>query len=159
MILGLPRSRTAWLANFFTTEKTFCFHEPLAKMYSYREIESLKTDRITGLADTGLGWFDLSIYPCKKVIIHRAVNDVNRALKRKGMSVDMSILADRLKHVDGLHIEYEQINERLPEIWQYCTNLPYDELRGEALKNFNVQVLDLPIDEEKINSLRAEITC
>lgn len=26
-ILGLPRSRTAWLANLFTTDRTHCFHE------------------------------------------------------------------------------------------------------------------------------------
>jgi hypothetical protein len=28
-ITGLPRSRTAWLANLFTTDRTLCFHEPL----------------------------------------------------------------------------------------------------------------------------------
>lgn len=27
-ITGLPRSRTAWLANFFTTDGTLCFHDP-----------------------------------------------------------------------------------------------------------------------------------
>ena len=26
-ITGLPRSRTAWLANFFTTQTAFCFHD------------------------------------------------------------------------------------------------------------------------------------
>lgn len=27
-ILGLPRSRTAWLSNWFTTEYSFCLHDP-----------------------------------------------------------------------------------------------------------------------------------
>jgi hypothetical protein len=27
-ITGLPRSRTAWLANLFTTDRTICYHEP-----------------------------------------------------------------------------------------------------------------------------------
>jgi len=27
-ICGYPRSRTAWLANLFTTDTTLCFHEP-----------------------------------------------------------------------------------------------------------------------------------
>lgn len=29
-ITGLPRSRTAWLANFFTTENCFCYHDALS---------------------------------------------------------------------------------------------------------------------------------
>ena len=28
-VIGLPRSRTAWLANFLTTGSSFCFHEAL----------------------------------------------------------------------------------------------------------------------------------
>jgi hypothetical protein len=28
-ITGLPRSRTAWLANLFTTDRSLCFHEPV----------------------------------------------------------------------------------------------------------------------------------
>lgn len=31
-ITGLPRTRTAWLANLFCTESTVCFHEPTAKV-------------------------------------------------------------------------------------------------------------------------------
>lgn len=30
-ITGLPRSRTSWLANLFTSERSFCFHEKLAE--------------------------------------------------------------------------------------------------------------------------------
>lgn len=29
-ISGLPRSRTAWLANLFTTDRTFCYHDALS---------------------------------------------------------------------------------------------------------------------------------
>ncbi len=28
-VTGLPRSRTAWLANLLTTDRTLCFHEPI----------------------------------------------------------------------------------------------------------------------------------
>lgn len=28
-ITGLPRSRTAWMANFFTTGESFCFHDAM----------------------------------------------------------------------------------------------------------------------------------
>lgn len=33
-ITGLPRSRTAWLANLFTTDTTLCWHEPLEPISS-----------------------------------------------------------------------------------------------------------------------------
>lgn len=157
MILALPRSRTAWLANFLTTEKTFCYHDPLANMWSYRDVSSLKMDRITGVADTGLALFDLSIFDCKKLIIERSLNDVYASLDKFLPEVDLSNLNEKLYRIEGLRIGFDEINERLEEIWDYCTGLPFDALRADQLKNMNVQVMNLPIDINKIESLRAEI--
>ena len=30
MVIGLPRSRTTWMANWLTTTDTLCLHDPLA---------------------------------------------------------------------------------------------------------------------------------
>lgn len=159
MIIALPRSRTTWLSNFLITDKTFCFHDPLAEMSSYHEILNLRTNRqITGIADTGIAWFDLSIFPCKKLIIERDLSTVNAEMSAMlGMDIDMSDLSARIASIEGLRVKFEDINERLEEIWTYCTRLPYDALRGNYLKNMNVQVKDLPIDLKRLESLRTEI--
>jgi len=160
MVIALPRSRTTWLANFLTTDKTFCYHDPLAEMSSYKEILELKTDRLTGIADTGIGYFDLSLFDCPKVIIERDLNAVNAEMSELlGIDIDMSDLNARIASIDGLHIQFDEINERLAEIWTHCTNLPYDRLRGDYLKHMNIQVKDLPIDEARLQSLRSEIKC
>jgi hypothetical protein len=39
-ILGLPRSRTAWLANLLTTEKVHCFHDLLG-LLPFPELKTL----------------------------------------------------------------------------------------------------------------------
>jgi hypothetical protein len=158
MVIALPRSRTTWLANFLTTEKTFCYHDPLAEMSSYKELLGLKTDRLTGIADTGIGFFDLSIFDCPKVIIERDLSAVNEEMSDLlGISIDMSDLNNRMASIEGLRIKFEDINDRLEEIWKHCTGLPFDRLRGDYLKNMNIQVKDLPIDEVRLSSLRSEI--
>jgi hypothetical protein len=160
MIIALPRSRTTWLANFLTTEKTFCFHDPLAEMYSYKEVLNLNTDRLTGIADTGIGWFDTSIFDCRKLIIERPVSDVNKEMSSLlGQEIDLTPLWANMQRIEALRVPFDQINERLEEIWTYCTELPYDALRAEYLINMNVQVIELPLNAERLNSLRSEITC
>ena len=160
MIVALPRSRTTWLANFLTTDKTFCFHDPLAEMSSYRELFALKTDRITGIADTGIGYFDLAEFHCPKVIIERDLSAVNAEMSAMlGMDIDLSDLSRRIASIEGLRIGFDEINDRLEEIWDHCTGLPFDSLRAEHLKNMNVQVRELPINPARIESLRAEIKC
>jgi hypothetical protein len=31
IVLGLPRSATTWLANWLTTDRSLCLHDPFAK--------------------------------------------------------------------------------------------------------------------------------
>ena len=58
-ITGLPRSRTAWLANFFTTQTAFCRHDALKDGWTaefLRDRLNVPMDGIThaGDADTAL---------------------------------------------------------------------------------------------------------
>jgi hypothetical protein len=43
-ITGLPRSRTAWLANWLTTATSRCYHEGVLLAKSYAEYRQLMTD-------------------------------------------------------------------------------------------------------------------
>ena len=51
-ITGLPRSRTAWLANLFTTEESVCHHEPARGMGALL-MDGWRKSRI-GISDASL---------------------------------------------------------------------------------------------------------
>jgi len=84
-IVGLPRSRTAWLANLLTFGECFCFHEALAHVQSPQNLPQLfaNTDlNIVGDADPSVPLFHVEIaelFPeAKYVFIDR---DYDCALK------------------------------------------------------------------------------
>lgn len=139
-IAALPRSRTKWLSNFLTYGGAFCCHEgeyfDQASGYTY-----------LGDANTT---FCLYGVPCEGpiVVIRRNKNDVIESLIRifgypDKMPEIVGLLETGLNNINGLHINYNDINERLEEIWQYCIpSIQYDPLRAEALKKSRIEVND-----------------
>jgi hypothetical protein len=59
-ITGIPRSRTAWFANFLTTENAFCFHDAMKDGWSVEHVFNLFQKRASdgfefvGDSDSGL---------------------------------------------------------------------------------------------------------
>lgn len=85
LITGLPRSRTSWLANLFTTGNQFCYHDLLAKVDSLEHF----TDMLAGGrgdSDAGL----MLIFPLVKqilpdarwLLVLREPDDCKASLKR-----------------------------------------------------------------------------
>ena len=61
-VTGLPRSRTAWLANLLTYGEAFCWHDLLGRCASLEELKERFHATACGYtavgnADSGLGWF------------------------------------------------------------------------------------------------------
>ena len=52
----------------------------------------------------------------------------------------MEIEKERLDGIEGLHIPFDDIDDRLEDIWTYLTDKPFDHERAEMLKDFNIQV-------------------
>lgn len=144
-ILGLPRSRTAWLANFMTYNGFHCMHEGLNGCYN---IEEYKTKLLTvhGDANTGLVMYNFRDYfPfARTVIIDSSITEsVQYGLKvlNHDYTSEMLDMKTRLDDVRGLHIPIASINKELPTIWAYLTHdAPYDEKRAKLLKSLNIQV-------------------
>jgi len=125
-IIGLPRSRTYWLSQFLG-----CLHEGIYYYPKYSDF--LKSDH-SGDSTTVLPLIRNQIRNEKKVIIHRDVKDVDKSLiKLFGITKDFS--SWRLHEEDGLHIEFNEINDRLEEIWDYCKSSPFPVMRAEIMKN------------------------
>lgn len=134
MIIGLPRSRTTWFANLLTTGNSICLHDPLSK-WSIGQINNLYPDKYLGIADTSLyltGVGFINSLPYKKVIIHRNYIDVCKSL-------GLAPVRGNLSSIEGLHIEFDEIDDRIQQIWEYCLDIPFDAERCELLKDYNVQ--------------------
>lgn len=150
-VTGLPRSRTAWFANYFTSGDVFCWHEAMNGITSKDEYYARMSDpryRLIGNADSGL-YLGGYIEGCPLVVIERDVDEVNDGLKAKGFYGCRDILLEEqaaLADMGGLHVDYYDIPKRLGEIHEYCIDTPYDELRGIQLMNMNVQLQSIEPD-------------
>lgn len=86
-ITGLPRSRTAWLANLFTTGAQVCHHDLLGKVDSLAEFElKLRAAAVAGDADSGLVWIFpklRELYPAARwLLIERDPADSVASIQR-----------------------------------------------------------------------------
>lgn len=78
IVTGLPRSKTAWIANFLTVGDSFCFHEGFNRGVFHVD------SKIVGIADSGACINHKEIrdrFPnAKWVIVKRDVEEVNKSL-------------------------------------------------------------------------------
>ena len=153
LITGLPRSRTAWLANLLTTRETLCHHEGLIEARNKSEYEAmLYSDTATvGDANTILAlpcYSEVLELTTKVVVIHRKIEEVIRSSEVfLGASLEGKVQvfeeqSYRLGKIRGLHINFEDINQRIQEIWEYCTPEPFSRVRTNKLMQLNVQTMN-----------------
>lgn len=157
MILGLPRSRTQWLANFMTTSDVFCWHELTARVGSLDEfMDRLKLKyKYVGVSDT-VAYLIEQKFNCPKVIIHRDIKECNRSSQKLyGTGQDFTDMftkaMKKMEKIDGLHINFEDIDDSLEDIWNYCTKLPFDNDRAEALKEMKVETKKTHYSEKELS--------
>ncbi len=143
MIVGLPRSGTAWLANWFTTERSICWHEPLWQR-SLAELDAMKGAGLFGIADTQLTLMDadeLNRHPAKKMIVHRELGDVNFSLAKLGLPAMQDEHKWKLDEIGGYHITFHDLFhvERFRPAAEWLLPVAFDTARYSLLKNLNIQ--------------------
>lgn len=166
-IFGLPRSRTAWLANLFFTDRVFCFHE-LLQIYTPEDLKTLFSGMRDGFGAEYVGVAEPApmkslglrqIFPeCPIVLIERDKKDVLKSLvlafPKLNMPgtvdgykryIDINIeAADRLKKMNNVKVvKYDDLAEDavVRDIWSHCCpGVPYNVVRGSMLQGFNVTV-------------------
>ena len=157
-IIGLPRSRTAWLSVFMAQSGARWHHDGLNGCNSVDEYNQ----KVTGSNDssTGLAMLDINkLYPLSKVvIIKKSQAEFERCVMwcNDNYNIDssnyMAQLNERLLLVNGLVVNQSDINERLSEIWAHLTDKPWLE-RYRDMVSFNVQVQSIEIDNEAARNL------
>lgn len=160
MIIGLPRSMTAWLAAFFTDGDCICYHEPGVRFSSIADLSELFSRSEyahTGVSDTALGFFSEDIIEpmqLKTVIIERDVFDVENSLHDLGFKPNnlCYLLSERLANiVDSqfvLRISFESLQEKdtIENIAKHI-GVPFNGDRFDILSGMNIEA-----DVQKINA-------
>lgn len=153
-ILGWPRSRTAWLANFLTYGNSFCFHEGIASIKQgrlrtvdeYRKLLKLYERRFkfVGDANTFALLRQKYVIPgAKVVIIERDRKEIENSCYAMGYYINLPEVIE-YPYNENLIVKYEDIDSRLEEIWNFC--LPgehYLKPRELLLKNLRVEVTNI----------------
>jgi len=142
-VVGLPRSRTAWLANFLTYEH-HCYHEGMNGCQSIADYRN-KLGNDKGDASTALMLIDLNaMFPKAPVVI--IDSDIKRSIQYAYDTFHyynpayFRYLKDRLKKIKGLHIAFEEIDDCLEIIWKTLMNTPFNNERAELLKQMKIEV-------------------
>jgi hypothetical protein len=137
-VIALPRSRTAWLSVFLD-----CYHEGFNNCNTFKEYKNKIKN--SGDCSTSLLLFDMKkLFPNSRVvIIHNTIDsavDFYREIYRKDTTDLLRLMKKRLFSLDGLHIEFDDIDNRLEEIWKYLKDEPFDKARTDRLKLLNVKI-------------------
>lgn len=167
VILGTPRSRTAWLAKFLSYGDVTCHHEPSVHFRSLADLSSLLRSPNTGASDSmmTLLWPEiLFLAPnVKMVVVTRPMGEVLDSVKRMRVSVPLvrSLLArivgavEEIKRsgfdalfVDFCDLEKEDVCARL---FEHTLGLPFDREWWLSWRDVNVQT---PIGQRIIDAAR-----
>lgn len=157
LVTGLPRSRTAWMSAFLSTENSICQHEPTAFMNSVDDIVKFYKawpHKFVGASDSGMGmWIDwvLGIIKPKTLIIERSLTDVEQSLEDMKLPVPATNYCDLLlgklltvkNHPLVLWVPFDALNEQrvMQKIWWHLLpGEPFDEQRYRRMCNLNITV-------------------
>jgi hypothetical protein len=140
MLLAAPRSGTTWAANWLTTNKTLCLHDPLWT-HHYSDLDKIESTKYLGLSCTGLWMWPewVNAHPARKIILHRPLEEINASLSELGLAPMPADTEERLNKIEGFHLPYTDLFTDPRDIYEYLLGLPFDEERHASLKLMNIQ--------------------
>lgn len=161
-IIGLPRSRTAWLSMFMSQSNTYCYHDGFNGCNNLGEYWS----KVEGCGDSSTGLMLVDINKLKPnspiVVIDKNEAELKRCIEFCsevcGQDSESAILElnEKLKKINGLHIQQSEINSNLKRIWKHLVKDDW-KTRHENMINFNIQIIDLNIDEVAASNLMGSL--
>ncbi len=160
-IAGMPRSRTAWMANLMTTEESFCWHDGIKHCASWedlRRVLDVPNRKFTGDSDTGIALFWRRLvkdYPrARLVLLWRdeadSLADFNRHFGFEGdySMAFMQAAAEwnelRKQRPDALVMDWTALVEESAcrAVFEHCTHgeMPWDSTRWRMLDALEINV-------------------
>jgi hypothetical protein len=143
MVLSAPRSASTWAANWLTTAKHLCLHDPVLDE-SIEHLDHLPYSRPYGLACTALpllpDW--VNAHDCPKVILHRDLGQVNGSLERIGLCALSGAWDHALERLSGWHVDYRDLFRPgcAQAIWRHLVgeDSPFDACRHALLAKMHI---------------------
>lgn len=113
MVLSMPRSGSAWAANWLSNGASLCLHDPVLE----RDLGALdqwaadSRPLVLGIADTAfaLDADRINQHPAPKVILHRPLEDVQASLERLGLTRLGRAWRGALWRITGLHLPHSSL--------------------------------------------------
>lgn len=140
MVLGLPRSGTAWIANLLSSNGAVCLHESLAD-YSLAELDAMS--EVAGISETaGILIADqINAHPARKVVIIRDLTEVNHSMMLQGLPDIPPVAMQMLDKINAPRVAFHQLFEYdvMATVYEYLTGNTLDERYFNQLKSYNVQ--------------------
>ena len=148
-VYSLPRSGSAWLANFLTSRDSFCYHEPTADipLESLRERLQWRQEGVVGAVDTSSfispERFTEAVRPDRTAMLLRDPAAIRISSARLGF--EFPAYAHQIRMVAALpgvfQIQYEHLHDMgcLRELWAHLIGTPFDDERAAQLVEMNVQ--------------------
>lgn len=142
MVIGLPRSGTAWLANLLTTDTSICLHEAFIDK-TLEQLDVVGYFGKLGISETSAIFHTekINAHPAKKLIVERNVLPINHSLVRIGLPMIPNTFVQLLEQIDGYRIKYQDIfnYEIMSKAYEYLLDKKLSYERHRLLVNLNVQ--------------------
>lgn len=159
LVMGLPRSRTAWFSKFLTYGPWICGHDQIRYFRSLEDIRSWCMQPFIGSAETiGAQYWRLipRYLPDGRVLIVRrpVVEVVESILKQGVVGIDRAKLMGNMRRMDAkldqaearlpdcITVNFDELND--PEVcrvaFEHCLGLPFNYKWWEYWNAINVQV-------------------
>lgn len=168
MIIGLPRSGTTWVANFFCTERSLCFHDPLYTTH-YEDWDTELRAKSPEGAEVGISctgiwrWADwVNDHPAKKLILHRDLGEIEKSMADIGLPGLEPGSEEKLNSIIGLHVPWTDLFDEAQMflIWHHLIgNSHFPSCRHQELVNIEMQpkFSGLSVGSEVTRRLQEEI--
>ena len=173
-ITGLPRTRTAWMSQFFTTNESYCYHEALRKAVTTGKVADTMLNRneyYVGNSDSSLPFYidDMMEYfpDAPILIIERDVFEVDQSLRNLFGGNHDEVLIKTMRELVRIEKEYHTVSVSFEElddpvvmkdIWKYLIPaIPFDKGRYERFNELNISINKKKymssITEETVNTV------
>lgn len=166
-ITGLPRSRTAWLANLFTTGNVFCFHEAPAfvdmKPERFPELFKGRNCEYVGNSDSSVPFYAKQIvemFPDTKFVyirgdIEKTVTECSIIFERPmrpAVELCQKLLTEFADTYKPLKVDVDCLDKLniAKMLWEYCVpTIPFDEQRYIMLRDMDVKLTEKGLDKRR----------
>jgi hypothetical protein len=153
IVFALPRSRTAWMANFLRYGSYDCHHDPHNGFKSVVDLVRFLTTPWNGASDSAMALLWPEISRCapdgRYAVVRRPIEDVRQSALAVGLPVPDGVL-ERLdwaltqveKHRGVLRLDYDELDTYAgcAALFEHCLDRPLPHSWWDGLKNANIQI-------------------